>query len=59
MRYIEIDGHRVEVGHCEDCPCYADVDYDGNTSKCNHPKGDIPSDTGLGVGRNCPLREVE
>ena len=58
MRYIEIDGHRVEVRCCEDCPCFADVDYYGNGFNCNHPAGDIPSECG-GFGRNCPLREVK
>lgn len=56
MRYIEIDGHRVEVRCCEDCPCFADGDYYGNG--CNHPAGDSPSECG-GFGRNCPLREVK
>ena len=27
MKYIEIDGKKVEVESCKDCPCYEDVDY--------------------------------
>ena len=42
MRYIEIDGHKVEVGSCEDCPCFEDVDYEGNGFHCNHPYRGFP-----------------
>ena len=36
MRYIEIDGERVEVHGCKDCPCY---DYGERSvfEGCKHP----------------------
>lgn len=57
MKYVEIDGIRVEVSGCKDCPCFMDVDYYGNGFRCNHPMGDEPEE--WGYGKDCPLREVE
>lgn len=67
MRYIEIDGERIEVHGCDDCPCYDDGD-DGYGAVCKHPS---TSETWRGytatVYRSgtsiedvvCPLREVK
>ena len=67
MKYIEIDGERIEVHGCDDCPCYDGGD-DGYCAVCKHPS---TSETWRGftgtVCRSgtfiedvvCPLREVE
>ena len=59
VRYIEIDGAKVKVRSCTDCPCYTDVDYEGNGPWCKHPIGsaNVKGDFRIGIG--CPLREEE
>ena len=65
MRYIEIDGQRVEVSLCDDCPCYDGGDG-GWGERCKHPKGDGESaplggyshGEDIRYGPNCPLRKV-
>lgn len=74
MKYIEIDGERVEVRGCIDCPCYEDRDVE---YYCRHPsRSNIEFSLACGhyrdgeklhtvcmkegdYGDNCPLREVE
>lgn len=69
MKYIEVDGIRVTVHACDDCPCYADGASDDD-STCKHPAcSDVDSWRGaVGMryyregahiidGVVCPLRE--
>lgn len=38
MRFIEIDGERIEVHGCSDCPCYNEKDDDYRpVNSCKHP----------------------
>lgn len=66
MRYIEIDGEKIEVHGCEDCPCYDDGD-DGYGAECKHPSVSEVWQykyslkryrSGASIGGPCPLREV-
>ena len=59
VRYIEIDGTRVKVRSCTDCPCYTDVDYEGNGPWCKHPIGNATVKGDFRIGIGCPLREEE
>lgn len=65
MRYIEIDGDRIEVNGCWDCPFMEQGDWHWY---CKHPK--MTKETHVGLDRNernrvfadivkCPLRRVE
>lgn len=75
MRYIEIDGERVEVHDCKDCPCYDQgSEYRGDAT-CRHPsRSYVESYEWIGglnrteyvrtskdrrIRSRCPLREVE
>lgn len=63
-RYIEIDGTRVEVRSCEECPCARIDGYPGIGDCCTHPEsgdeGDLRGiDTDHEVAPWCPLRKVE
>ena len=58
MRYVEIDGVRVDVKDCESCP----LNYDGQN--CRHPTDqsvivDYDWLSGVAFPSMCPLREVE
>ena len=60
-RYVEIDGIKVEVGCCKECPLL-DERSEEAVPWCNHPLSDrmVTIDV-LENGRvadNCPLREV-
>lgn len=73
MRYIEIDGERIEVHDCSDCPCF-DHGVDGRYAYCRHPSRTyVEHYKGRGIVRStiyvrvpkdrwieskCPLREV-
>lgn len=38
LRYIEIDGEKIEVYGCWDCPCYNEKDDDYRpVNSCKHP----------------------
>ena len=61
VRYIEIDGIRIEVSRCEDCPLL-DKGSEDAVPWCRHPLSNkmVTIDV-LENGRvadNCPLREV-
>lgn len=63
MRYIEIDGERIEVHDCEDCPCCDKADG-GYGASCKHPCNSEVTKFGYRYGTfledaECPLREVE
>lgn len=64
MRYIEIDGERIEVRGCEDCPC-CDMGDGGYGARCKHPSvSELWCDGTYRYGpflgdAECPLREVE
>ena len=63
MRYIEIDGERVEVRSCIDCPCCDEGDG-GYGASCKHPCNSEVTKYGSRYGifledAECPLREVE
>lgn len=68
-RYVEIDGEKIEVHGCDDCPCHDDGDM-GYGAMCKHPKNSYievfdgkmyerPVYLRVGLGRSCPLREEE
>ena len=71
MRYIEIDGERIEVHGCSDCPCYNEKDDDYlPVNSCKHPlRSKVSECTLCGGGYyerhgtrfegvvECPLRE--
>ena len=61
VRYVEIDGIRVEVGCCEECPLL-DERSEEAVPWCNHPLSDrmvtIDVLEGGRVADNCPLRKV-
>lgn len=70
MRYIEIDGQKIEVHGCEDCPCCDEGEggYGECGMTCKHPSvsklWQVFTATiyrsGVSVGEVvCPLREVE
>lgn len=58
MKYIEIDGKKVVVRRCIDCPC-----YDQKYAQCQHPScaefGVLGWYTTRDWDGKCPLREVE
>lgn len=65
MKYVEIDGERIEVHSCRDCPC---MEWDKWHWYCKHPKRTQVIHVGLDrYERNrvdthdieCPLREAE
>ena len=69
MRYIEIDGERIEVHRCEDCPC-CDQGDGGYGASCKHPCNSEVTKYGsrytyyarYGIileDAECPLREVK
>lgn len=38
LRYIEIDGERIEIHGCDDCPCYNEMEDDYlPVNSCKHP----------------------
>lgn len=73
MKYIEIDGERIEVQRCKDCPCF-DHGEDGRYEMCRHPSRTYREQYKTGsivrniryvrktkdgwLGSKCPLREV-
>ena len=61
MRFIEIDGIRVNVERCIQCPCYDDGDA-GWGCQCKHPVFEGEPCNGYDAFRTvmpfCPLREV-
>lgn len=59
VRYIEIDGMKVEVKCCAVCPCFSEIDRDGRGSWCKHPIGNATVKGDFGIGIGCPLREEE
>lgn len=59
QRYIEIDGKRVEVESCRECPCYSEVDKDGKGPWCKHPVNYAWPREGHRYGKYCPLRKVD
>lgn len=59
QRYIEIDGKRVEVENCRECPCYSEVDKDGKGPWCKHPAHCAWPWEGHRYGKYCPLRKVD
>ena len=57
-RYIKIDGKKVKVESCRDCPCFA-YDRSGDGPWCKHPLlENAVLDEDCKIGRGCPLREV-
>ena len=58
-RYIEIDGRKVNVKSCRTCPCYSEVDKDGEGPWCRHPANCAMPMEGQRYGKYCPLREVD
>ena len=63
MRYTEIDGHRVEVECCEDCPL-RELQMDSCYNYlirivCRHPYNDGEEIDAWGPSSDCPLREVD
>ena len=63
MRYTEIDGHKVEVESCEDCPL-REVQMDSGYNYlirivCRHPNNDGEEIDAWGPSSDCPLREVK
>ena len=63
MRYIEIDGHKVEVESCEDCPL-RELQMDSCYNYlirivCRHPDNDGEEIDAWGPSSDCPLREVK
>lgn len=65
MKYIEIDGDRIAVHECRDCPC---MEWDDWHWYCKHPKRTKATHVGLDRYERysvdmetikCPLREVE
>ena len=59
VRYIEIDGMKVEVKCCAVCPCFSEIGRDGRGSWCKHPIGNATVKGDFGIGTGCPLREEE
>lgn len=73
MKYIEIEGERIEVHGCGDCPCF-DHGEDGRYGMCRHPSRSVVRNYYVGgfirttmyvrkpmdrwLGDRCPLREV-
>ena len=61
-RYVEIDGIKVEVGCCKECPLL-DERSEEAVPWCNHPLSDrvvtIDVLEGGRVADNCPLRKVD
>jgi hypothetical protein len=69
MKYIEIDGERIEVHGCDDCPC-CDQGDGGYGATCKHPRNSEVEEYGsrytfyarCGIfleDVECPLREVD
>ena len=69
MKYIEIDGVRIKVRGCRDCPCCDQGDR-GYGASCKHPCNSEVTKIGhryscfgrYGIileDAECPLREVE
>lgn len=62
QRYVEIDGIRVEVGCCKECPLL-DERSEEAVPWCNHPLSDrmvtIDVLEGGRVADVCPLRKVD
>ena len=61
-RYVEVDGIKIEVGCCKECPLLNERSEDA-VPWCNHPFSDrmVTIDV-LEDGRvadNCPLRKVD
>ena len=59
VRYIEIDGMKVEVKCCAVCPCCSEIGKDGRGSWCKHPIGNATVKGNFRIGIGCPLREEE
>lgn len=75
MKYIEIDGEKVEVHDCKDCPCYDQGSEYRGCAMCRHPsRSHVESYEWVGglnrteyvrvskdrwIRSRCPLREVE
>lgn len=61
VRYVEIDGIKVEVDSCEECPLLDERSEDA-VPWCNHPLSNrmvtIDVLKGDRVADNCPLRKV-
>lgn len=61
MKYIEIDGERIEVHDCLECPCHDDGDG-GYGASCKHPRNsEVAKGYRFGTfleDAECPLREV-
>ena len=66
MKYIEIDGRRIEIRGCEDCPCCDEGDG-GYGATCKHPSvsklWQVFTATiyrsGVPIGEvTCPLKEA-
>lgn len=63
MKYIEVDGERIEVHGCFGCPC-CDHGDGGYGASCKHPRNSELLEPNYRYGTSledaeCPLREVE